>query len=151
MIDGRFWDKLEEIARHVRGNNEPFGGIQVRVITLHRKITILIDVLSPAACSVRKSHHKPRLSRRCGLTRFLPYSYRCGDFFQLPPVPDRHDRTSVFAFQARTWSKCIKKIFTLTQVFRQKAGSKTITISTVLGGTGTYSSCLAFRFCSDVE
>lgn len=58
------------------------------------------------------------------LTPYLTCDYRCGDFFQLPPVPDRHDRTSVFAFQARTWNKCITKIFTLTQVFRQKAGSK---------------------------
>ncbi|KAI5448920.1 hypothetical protein NCC49_005771 [Naganishia albida] len=78
MIDGRFWDKLEQLGRLIRSSNKPFGGIQLVL---------------------------------------------CGDFFQLPPVPDRHDRTSVFAFQAKTWNKCIPKVFALTQVFRQKAGS----------------------------
>lgn len=29
MIDGKFLDKLEEIARRVRRNNKPFGGIQL--------------------------------------------------------------------------------------------------------------------------
>ena len=29
MVEGEFFDKLEEIARLVRGNQRPFGGIQV--------------------------------------------------------------------------------------------------------------------------
>ncbi|KAJ1522289.1 hypothetical protein ONE63_002588 [Megalurothrips usitatus] len=29
MVDGRFFDKLEYIAREVRGNDRPFGGIQL--------------------------------------------------------------------------------------------------------------------------
>jgi ATP-dependent DNA helicase PIF1 len=29
MIDGDFFDKLEEIARRIRGNDKPFGGIQI--------------------------------------------------------------------------------------------------------------------------
>jgi ATP-dependent exoDNAse (exonuclease V) alpha subunit len=28
MVDGRFFEKLEAIAREVRGNERPFGGIQ---------------------------------------------------------------------------------------------------------------------------
>lgn len=31
MIDGDLWDKLEEIARVIRRNNQPFGGIQLIV------------------------------------------------------------------------------------------------------------------------
>ena len=29
MIDGELFDKLEEVARRVRGRPEPFGGLQV--------------------------------------------------------------------------------------------------------------------------
>lgn len=46
-----------------------------------------------------------------------------GDFFQLPPVPDRHDGTLLpvtFAFDAMMWDTCIQKEYTLTKVFRQE-------------------------------
>ncbi|KAH7912988.1 hypothetical protein BJ138DRAFT_1147009 [Hygrophoropsis aurantiaca] len=78
MIDGVLFDKLEFIARIVRGNDKPFGGIQL--------------VLS-------------------------------GDFCQLPPVPDRKGGIaipSVFAFDAESWSRCIKRPIILSKVFRQK-------------------------------
>lgn len=29
MLDGKFFDKLEEIARHVRSDPRPFGGLQL--------------------------------------------------------------------------------------------------------------------------
>lgn len=92
MLDGKFFDvrkihvccrirlihasqKLEEIARTVRSNSSPFGGIQL-VLT--------------------------------------------GDFYQLPPVPDYagHGQQKVpvkFAFDARSWSTCIKHIAVLKQ------------------------------------
>ncbi|KAF7320004.1 Glucosamine 6-phosphate N-acetyltransferase [Mycena kentingensis (nom. inval.)] len=84
MLDGKIFDKLEKIARIVRGNDLPFGGIQL--------------VIS-------------------------------GDFFQLPPVPDRKcARTGedselpvVFAFESETWDLCLGPPVTLTHVFRQKA------------------------------
>lgn len=31
MIDGRLFDKLEELGRRIRGNSLPFGGLQVIV------------------------------------------------------------------------------------------------------------------------
>jgi len=31
MIDPDFFDKVEEIARFIRKNNKPFGGIQVNI------------------------------------------------------------------------------------------------------------------------
>ncbi|CAD6506085.1 BgTH12-07016 [Blumeria graminis f. sp. triticale] len=77
MVDGELFDKLEGVARAMRNNGRPFGGIQL-VIT--------------------------------------------GDFFQLPPVPERDDnsRAVKFAFDASTWSTTIDYTIGLTQVFRQK-------------------------------
>lgn len=74
MVDGELFDKLENIARIIRGNGRPFGGIQL-VIT--------------------------------------------GDFFQLPPVPERN-QVAKFAFDATTWKTCIELTILLTHVFRQK-------------------------------
>ncbi|KAK7064560.1 P-loop containing nucleoside triphosphate hydrolase protein [Favolaschia claudopus] len=78
MVDGQLFDKLEEIARILRRNDAPFGGIQL--------------VLS-------------------------------GDFFQLPPVPNRNGDEIIpptFAFDARTWNTCIDRPMILNRVFRQK-------------------------------
>lgn len=47
----------------------------------------------------------------------------CGDFFQLPPVPEKsHGRIqpAVYSFDAKTWSKCISRPIFLQKVFRQK-------------------------------
>lgn len=74
MVDAELFDKLEAIAREVRRNGRPFGGMQL-VIT--------------------------------------------GDFFQLPPVPDR-DRVAKFAFDAGTWGNTINHTIGLHHVFRQK-------------------------------
>ena len=74
MVDGDLFDKLEQIARAVKGNGRPFGGIQV-VLT--------------------------------------------GDFFQLPPVPERN-KSSKFCFAAQTWSTVIEHTILLNHVFRQK-------------------------------
>jgi ATP-dependent DNA helicase PIF1 len=44
-----------------------------------------------------------------------------GDFFQLPPVPDRDKkRDTRFAFEAATWSTSIDHTIGLTQIFRQR-------------------------------
>jgi len=74
MVDGELFDKLEAVARALRNNGRPFGGIQV-VVT--------------------------------------------GDFFQLPPVPDKNS-VAKFAFDAATWNTCIEHTILLTHVFRQK-------------------------------
>nr|POF14089.1 atp-dependent dna helicase pif1 [Quercus suber] len=62
MVDGELFDKLEAIARQLRNNGRPFGGIQL-VVT--------------------------------------------GDFFQLPPVPDK-GKVAKFAFDAATWTTTIE-------------------------------------------
>ncbi|KAF8139879.1 hypothetical protein EV363DRAFT_1151563, partial [Boletus edulis] len=47
-----------------------------------------------------------------------------GDFCQLPPVPDRDKDGNpvppIFAFEAESWSRCIKRPVVLSKVFRQK-------------------------------
>ncbi|KAL4244570.1 ATP-dependent DNA helicase PIF1 [Abortiporus biennis] len=80
MIDGILFDKLDFIARALRRNNDPFGGIQLVL---------------------------------------------CGDFLQLPPVPDKHTETEipqpqVFAFEALSWNICVGRPVFLSKVFRQK-------------------------------
>lgn len=74
MVDGELFDKLEAIARQLRNNGRPFGGIQL-VIT--------------------------------------------GDFFQLPPVPDK-GKVAQFAFDAATWPTAVEYTIGLHHVFRQK-------------------------------
>lgn len=118
MIDGRFWDKLEELGRMVRSSSKPFGGIQVSCREIIRSDADLL----PAARTVCSFS-----ANRLFILQAI-FLNRCGDFFQLPPVPDRHDRTSVFTFQAKTWNRCIPKVVALTQVFRQKAGSECLVL-----------------------
>jgi hypothetical protein len=95
MIDAELFDKLDFVARVVRGQNKPFGGIQL-------------------ICS--------------------------GDFFQLPPVRKRNqkskepksdgaannfstppgDADKLFCFESKAWSDTITCCIELKQVFRQK-------------------------------
>jgi ATP-dependent DNA helicase PIF1 len=42
-----------------------------------------------------------------------------GDFFQLPPVPDRGS-VAKFAFEAESWTRCVPSTIKLSSVFRQK-------------------------------
>ncbi|KAF5375262.1 hypothetical protein D9758_000092 [Tetrapyrgos nigripes] len=44
-----------------------------------------------------------------------------GDFSQLPPVPNRNSKIEpTFAFQARSWIRCVGRAVMLSKVFRQK-------------------------------
>ena len=47
-----------------------------------------------------------------------------GDFFQLPPVPDRtsngQEIPAHFTFEARSWKRCIRHTVVLNKVFRQR-------------------------------
>jgi hypothetical protein len=85
MIDGRFFDKLEQLARLIREDESPFGGIQLII---------------------------------------------CGDFFQLPPVPDNltlEQKIPIkFAFEAESWNHCIPRIICLKKIFRQREGSQSL-------------------------
>ncbi len=74
MVDGQLFDKLDQVARTIKNNGRPFGGIQL-VVT--------------------------------------------GDFFQLPPVPEKNT-IAKFVFEGVTWNTCIQHTILLTHVFRQK-------------------------------
>lgn len=55
----------------------------------------------------------------------LPQLVVAGDFFQLPPVPDKNieddkKREVSFAFESPSWKKALVKSAVLTRVFRQK-------------------------------
>ncbi|KAI4522893.1 hypothetical protein K523DRAFT_219670, partial [Schizophyllum commune Tattone D] len=43
-----------------------------------------------------------------------------GDFFQLPPVPDKQGEPIKFAFEAESWNRCLGSTIMLKEVFRQK-------------------------------
>lgn len=73
MVDGQMFDKLEMVARVIRHNDEPFGGIQLIL---------------------------------------------CGDFLQLPPVTKKGEKR-IFAFQSKSWQKCMHTNLELTEVRRQ--------------------------------
>ncbi|KAG8738004.1 hypothetical protein FRC10_007418 [Ceratobasidium sp. 414] len=53
----------------------------------------------------------------------------CGDFFQLPPVPEQAYIDAgipiSFAFEAKCWDKAVPNTITLTKVFRQKQSGNT--------------------------
>lgn len=87
MIDGNLFHKLNQIAKIVRSNNRPFGGIQV-IVT--------------------------------------------GDFFQLPPVPDRNGPRPTFCFQSPSWPEVIQRTILLTKVFRQKGDTELINMLNAL-------------------
>ena len=115
MLDGVLFDKLvsilkysirrpeggymllkEYIARIVRESRAPFGGIQVRGKLLWHTWKIL---------------------------QFFRKLVLSGDFFQLPPVPQKSHKFSMpstFAFEARTWGQCIGTPVLLSRIFRQK-------------------------------
>ena len=93
MVDGTLFDKIEQIARNIRGNDQPFGGLQVS----------LADTQS--LCPVADTQ--------------LVVS---GDFFQLPPVSRPGEPDYKFAFEATCWPKLFPRenMSGLTRVFRQK-------------------------------
>lgn len=102
MIDGDLFDKLEQVARIIRNNGSPFGGIQL-VVT--------------------------------------------GDFFQLPPVPEK-DRAAKFSFDAATWNTCIEHTILLTHVFRQKDATFAEMLNQMRLGRLTPASIRAFQSLS---
>jgi len=102
MVDGQLFDKLEQVARTLRNNGRPFGGIQL-VFT--------------------------------------------GDFFQLPPVPDRNTEAK-FVFEAVNWETCIQHTILLTHVFRQKDEQFATMLNEMRLGKMSYATVREFKALS---
>lgn len=68
-----------------------------------------------------------------------------GDFFQLPPVPNRNGPPPLFSFQAHCWSESIHKTILLKQVFRQKDNSFVEMLNCLRLGEITDSMARSFR------
>jgi hypothetical protein len=97
----------EFIAREVRESQRPFGGIQV-------------------SCNL------PAADKTLMLFQLV----LCGDFFQLPPVPDKshqYSMASTYVFDAKSWPQCISRPTFLNQVFRQKNNSKHLVLMEYFG------------------
>ncbi|GAO49977.1 hypothetical protein G7K_4112-t1 [Saitoella complicata NRRL Y-17804] len=102
MVDADLFDKLEELARTLRNNTRPFGGIQLVM---------------------------------------------CGDFFQLPPVPDANKQAK-FTFEAKSWKEAIGHTIALTQVFRQKDQDFVDMLNEMRMGKLTQKTVVAFQALS---
>ncbi|ANB13261.1 Rrm3p [Sugiyamaella lignohabitans] len=55
----------------------------------------------------------------------------CGDFYQLPPVPDKGRKVS-FCFQTKIWQEAIEEQIELTTVFRQEGDQRLINMLSAL-------------------
>lgn len=54
MIDGRFWDRLEQLGRLIRSSNKPFGGIQLVLYVLPRPscLSLNANIIVPSTADV---------------------------------------------------------------------------------------------------
>jgi len=91
MLDGNLFDKLEAVARRVRGSDLPFGGIQL--------------ILCGDFFQVSRSHAPVPLLLIDGCARYPSFNA------QLPPVTKSTTRgehaVTTYAFQAASWSRSV--------------------------------------------
>lgn len=101
MVDARFWDKLEAIARKLRRNQKPFGGIQVIVTGDFYQLPPVPDT------------HKDRFRGSYGAKQGNTGMVDSRTSAEIDPE-------ARFAFEAESWGHVIDSTFLLTKVFRQK-------------------------------
>lgn len=107
MIPKELFDKLEYIARHVRENEEPFGGIQ---LVICGDFLQLPPVTKASEDKAEENTVMDMLRPAVG-----PAKTKQPDTKQCPrrPPPD-------FAFDATTWERCLGRPLVLKYVFRQR-------------------------------
>ena len=98
MVDGQFFDTLEEIARYVRRDVRPFGGIQL--VVCGAPVLYPMPLLFCQAVSSNRHLYPDSVNRQK-----LPIS---------------------FADDAKKWSTCIREMITLTKVCRQQEGGRLV-------------------------
>ncbi|KAG8229872.1 hypothetical protein J437_LFUL008262 [Ladona fulva] len=90
MVDGKFFEKLERVARAVRGCDKPFGGIQ---LILCGDFFQLPPVSKEYSAKSRKGNNH---------------------------FEEEHEGPATFCFQSEAWDRCELQTFELQQVHRQK-------------------------------
>lgn len=126
-----------ELANMIRKNHHKLNKwIRLRVLIIDEISMIdgaLFDKLEHVARLVRKSD-KP----------FGGIQIVCtGDFYQLPPVAV--NRSALFCFQSKSWSKVINKNIVLKQIFRQKGDNDLIEMLNALR-TGELTNEIVVKF-----
>jgi ATP-dependent DNA helicase PIF1 len=113
MIDADLWDKLEEIARVIRRNKQPFGGIQ---LIISGDFLQLPPVRRSAAKLFTPSRTPPTLTNAAS-------DSASSSFMALPDKPDaiQYESKSAlrFCFESKSWQLCLPIKVELTKVYRQ--------------------------------
>ncbi|KAI5967629.1 RRM3 [Candida margitis] len=128
-----------DLANMIRKNSHKLNKwVRLRVLIIDEISMIdgtLFDKLEQVARLVRKSD-KP----------FGGIQIVCtGDFYQLPPVAT--NRTALFCFQSKSWSRVINKNIVLKQIFRQKGDADLIEMLNALR-TGELTNEIVSKFKS---
>ena len=102
-----------ELVRKIRRNPK------ARQRWLRTRVLIVDEVSMIDGDLFDKLEHVARIIKNSGSPFGGIQLVVTGDFFQLPPVPEK-DRIAKFSFDAATWNTCIEHTVLLTHVFRQK-------------------------------
>lgn len=85
MVDGEYFKKLEAVARSVKGNDQPFGGIQLILTGDFLQVWTLKTVLFWE-------------------TKYIAFLITIQNM-QLPPVT-KEAKSRRFAFETSAWGRC---------------------------------------------
>lgn len=129
MVHSDFFDKVEEMARRIRGSPAPFGGIQ---LVLTGDFFQLPPVQRNKGCVPRPSASwictGPMHAREDGTRIGFPHMshersaacVRAGrERSASSPVPRNRSESPRFCFQSGAWARCVQESVVLTRVFRQ--------------------------------
>jgi hypothetical protein len=128
MLDGDLFDLLELIARRVRDDERPFGGLQLVLCgDVRLPMTPLATTAVPPLCRRCAAAESESHASTTATIVVPPLSQTADDrttplvlwqFFQLPPVA-KSGSAFKFAFEAASWAACMRRVHELTKVFRQ--------------------------------
>lgn len=117
MIDGELFDKLEEIARIIRKNPGPFGGIQ---------IVLTGDFYQLPPVFKKRNDNE-------GLTAMTSK----GGGFKLDEIINEDEPEGKFAFDSDCWNTVVETTVELKQVFRQRDDRFSGMLNSIREGTVT--------------
>ncbi|CEL98451.1 unnamed protein product [Vitrella brassicaformis CCMP3155] len=114
MVEGRFFQKLEELGRRLRGCHKPFGGLQLLISGDFLQLPPVPpnDPASLPAAAASSSRGPPGI-KRSDSTASLQSNASTGSRRGVRKLP------VIFAFETDAWRKTVQHTVELTQVFRQ--------------------------------